>query len=189
MRTLILSSLIMVLINPWILLSISFQLSVAATFGLIWTGYITALLGVRREWQVALFPVTTWMLTIPITSQFGNTISLWFGPVNLIATVLTPIYTLIHILSAVPILGHGFGYISHTLYLWADAGMNIAINSAPLLAVSEFGRNQTIGYYAAIGLVGMTGYHIQWFQVIESRTHSIAVESHQQEQSQSQLHW
>jgi ComEC/Rec2-related protein len=105
-HALLYSSLFLLILYPYFLLSYSFILSVLATLALI----VTPLIEQKSIWSVILVSIQStlfaFLFTFPISSQFGtaiNPIALIFGAIVLVP--LTPVISLLSLISAIPLLG------------------------------------------------------------------------------------
>ena len=121
--------LLMIFFQPWLVYSLSFQLSILATIGVIWSEKLITFL--PEKIKLLSIPITTcltFIFTLPVTANFGNEISLTGIIANLIVLPCIPILSFLALISLLPGIGSIFGaifilvsnWLQHFLY-WLSA--------------------------------------------------------------------
>lgn len=152
-RSLIYSGIILLIINPLYLISISFQLSFLASLGLV----MTSELGVKtsdhiwKEFYTSLVTtISTFVFTLPVIVNISGFTSPFSIATNLIITPFIPIVTFFNLLSIIPIVGEIFlipATIIQSLmiFLVNDIGPNVQ-----KVSLSSFSFLEAVLYYITL---------------------------------------
>ena len=90
LNALALAGVVILAVNPAALLDISFQLSFAATFGLIYIfPLVKARINSKRWWDLVLVPLCAEIMIVPLVAWYFNL----FSPISIVANLLTTYIT------------------------------------------------------------------------------------------------
>ena len=153
-RLLIYSALIMLLINPFYILSVSFQLSFAASLGLVF-GLKAENLAQVKVWNIfqegLLSSSVAFIFTLPIIINLSGTSSVLGIITNTLIVPFIPIITILNIAGALPIIGGLFMFPAAIMQSLIMFLVNDLGQLAGALKLTEFGFWEMTLYY--IGLI------------------------------------
>jgi|688.fasta_scaffold132791_2 ComEC/Rec2-related protein len=154
-RGLIYSAIIMLIINPFYLLSPSFQLSFLASFGLVVSLDSDF---IKTSWlknfaEIFVATVFTFLFTMPVIANLAGKISVVSLITNLLILPIIPILSGLNLLIFIPFVGQIFAALvaviqSLMVFLIHDVSANF-----PPLEISEFSGLEVIIYYSLLLLV------------------------------------
>ena len=162
LRTLIYSALVLLLLNPFYLISLSFQLSFLASLGLVLSSKVENLgeLKLFSDFKDLLLGSTvTFLFTLPIIVNINGTISVISILINLLIVPIIPFITLSNLFGLIPLLGQilvvpAVFLQSLIIFLVNDLAPNI-----PRARLSSFGLVETFVYYfILIGIIFTTKF-------------------------------
>jgi ComEC/Rec2-related protein len=155
-HSMIYSMCILLLLFPYYLISLSFWLSILATCGVYITDYLLKLFSQKPAWWVTILSSSgvIYLLTLPLTSVFSNSVSIFSFITNLIILPSIPIVSLFAVLAAIPWVGLGFGWLVSKIYdflIWLLTLFNGWTNTTGLsIKVEPFNITEWILYYLII---------------------------------------
>lgn len=150
-RALIYSAMLMLLYNPAYISSISFQLSVLASFAIITTPSFMSFGVVNRSLLQGLWgSVASTLFTLPIISNIQGSLGVLFLVGNMVFVPLIPLITGLNIMIFVPFVGEFFGFIVRILQeivlsLITDLG-----GVSHTLQFDSFSTSELIIYYGLL---------------------------------------
>lgn len=152
LRALIYSGLAMLLINPFYLYSISFQLSFIASFALIvsFENDLFTFKHLNNFWNLLSSTVATFLYTLPILVSIGSGVSLVAIFTNILIIPTIPFVTGLNILGLIPQIGGFFLMIAlvvQTLFLNL---VNWLANLLPTANFEPLNTLEMIGYYIVL---------------------------------------
>ena len=127
-RALMYSAGLMLLLNPFYIFSVSFQLSCLATWALLQTRFV------RASWNYALAPVNAFAYTLPVIVGFAEGLSPVGIAANLLFAGAVPAVTYLCILGFLPGVGELFLAVANVLIL---VTLNVLSDLAPLMTLVQ----------------------------------------------------
>ncbi len=117
-RALAYSAILMLWVNPLYILSLSFQLSILATIGLLMSGkqeYYDLNKPVKEVLETFKTTFFAFLYTLPIVLNLNGQANLLGVLVNVIIVPLIPVITMLYILGLIPVLGEVFLIVANFL--------------------------------------------------------------------------
>ena len=146
-RALLYSGAVMLVLNPFYIFSISFQLSCLATWALLETR-LTSRIG-----NALLAPTNAFLYTLPVIVGFAGEVS----PVGIVANILlagvVPGVTYLCLLGFLPGVGELFLGVANLLILLTLNVLTDLSAYVDLVTLSPFGPGEIWGYYVALTLI------------------------------------
>lgn len=177
-RALLVSIPIMLFLYPPLLFSLSWQLSLSATFGLIALGDVIKVFRIRFKtiFELIFQPIVAWLMTFPLTSSFQSHVSLLSFAMNLMFAIVTPLLTVIHLFRLVPFVGVGADYIAHSISFVLFWAMDLGNRFPYTIQIEEYSNTQ-LGWYYTIFFGAMFIVKMKLLNtLIENRIQTISSE-------------
>lgn len=147
LRALTYSSLILLVINPFYLFSISFQLSFLATLALLLTRFKTTSL------NFLMAPVNAFLFTIPIIAGFVGLVSPVGVLANIVVAPFVSFVTYLSIIGFVPWVGDfALAIVNLILLLFLNLVTDLA-QSIDFITLSKFTTVELVAYYTILILI------------------------------------
>jgi len=154
-RALIYSGLIMLLVNPFYLFSISFQLSFVASFALIvsFENDLFNFKHLNNFWNLFSSTVATFLYTLPILVSIGAGISLIAIATNILIIPSIPFITALNVIGLIPFIGSFFIMLSlifQTIFILLIQNLSQLL---PVVNFDKFNFLELVIYYLLITIV------------------------------------
>ncbi|MEI6729433.1 MAG: ComEC/Rec2 family competence protein [bacterium] len=152
-RLLIYSALIMLLINPFYILSVSFQLSFAASLGLVF-GLKVENLAQVKVWNIfqegLVSSTVAFLFTLPIIIHLSGYVSLMGIITNTLIVPFISVITIFNLLGAIPFVGGIFMFPASVMQSLIMFLVNDLGKLSGVFKLSEFGFVEGLIYYASL---------------------------------------
>lgn len=155
---LLIAGYIMLFVSPTTLFDVGFQLSFAATLGLILISKIGGIRDIRVIGDDVNTTVSAQIATLPILLTTFGTYSLWSIIVNAILLWTVPILMVLGGVAAIfgvvsPLLGKIPLYLTLPFLLYFEKVVSIFADFGGMINFSDFPWQLVIGYYAILGAI------------------------------------
>lgn len=161
---LIYSSLILLILNPFYSINLSFQLSILATLGLVLSSSLINQVSkkINQNFWLELITQTTgaWILTLPIIIMLNEQINMLQIISNILIIPIIPISSALILLTVIPLIGSFFGFFNTLILTCLQILINdlAKINQLNFVFKSNLTLTDIIVYYSLILMIWIAIY-------------------------------
>lgn len=155
LRALVYSGITMLLINPFYLYSVSFQLSFVASFALIvsFENDLFQFKHLNNFWNLFSSTLATFLYTLPILVSIGGGISVIAVITNIVVIPIIPFITALNILGLIPLVGSFFimtALVVQTFFILLIQNLSKLL---PVINFEKFSVPEFVVYYLVLTII------------------------------------